>query len=316
VSLRLRALNLFLRAVVKPQLRRSKDPAAARREFALGARMFLSSDGGMRRERRGAAPPVEFFRPDHAGARGIILYFHGGGYLAGSPATHRGMIARLSRETGLVVAAPDYRLAPEHPFPAAWDDAEAAWTALIAEGRAPRDIVLGGDSAGGGLALSLLARLCAAGTPPAGLVAFSPWTDLTGGQPALRENAARDPLLPSDRFGMLVDFVLAGHPADDPRASPLFADYPGCPPVLFQVSESEILRDDSKALAARLTASGATVAVQTWPDTPHAWPVLAGRIPEADAALRMAAAFIGDLPAISATGGPAATDPSGRSGGS
>ncbi len=313
MSLRLRALNIFLRAVVKPQLRRSDDPAAARRDFALGARLFLASDGGMSRERRGTAPVVEFFRPERAAARGVILYFHGGGYLVGSPATHRGMIARLARDTGMTVAVPDYRLAPEHPFPAAWDDADAVWAALMADGRASRDIVLGGDSAGGGLALSLLARLCEAGTPPAGLFGFSPWTDLTGSQPALRDNAARDPVLPPDRFGMLVDLVLAGHPADDPRASPLFAAYPGCPPVLLQASESEILRDDSKTLAARLIAQGSDVTVQTWPDTPHAWQVMAGRIPEADAALRMAAAFIRGLPGL---GGPGATDPSAPSGGS
>jgi epsilon-lactone hydrolase len=138
----------------------------------------------------------------------------------------------------------------------------------------------------------VLARLCAAGTPPAGVVAFSPWVDLTGQSASLISNKSRDPLLPAEAFGLLTRHVLAGHRADDPRASPLLAAYPGCPPVLLQVSDTEILRDDAVSLAKRLRGFAASVTLQMSADTPHAWQLMVGRLPEADTAVRDAGAFV------------------------
>jgi epsilon-lactone hydrolase len=289
MSLRLTLLNLFFRSVAKPLLRRVHNPALAKRGFALSARLFLARGQGAD---MGTVPRMVQFGPAAGAGSCAILYFHGGGYLVGSPQTHRGLAARLAREAGCAVCLPAYRLVPAHPFPAAWDDADAAWDAVMARGVAPDRVVLAGESAGGGLALALLARLCAAGTPPAGVVVFSPWTDLTGNSATLRSNVARDPLLPAAGFDLLVGHVLAGHPADDPRASPLFADYPGCPPLLFQVGESEILRDDTVVLAARLQAEGAAVTVAVVPKVPHAWQLLVGRLPEADVAVRDAGVFV------------------------
>jgi epsilon-lactone hydrolase len=156
----------------------------------------------------------------------------------------------------VAVEAPDYRLAQEAPLPAARDDAVAAWDALMAEGHGPGDIVLAGDSAGGGLALGLLSELCARATPPAGVVAFSPWTDLTFSGASVAENAARDPLLPAARAAELVGMI-AGADADDPRLSPLFAAYSGGVPVLIQASRTEILRDDAVRMADRLRDAAA-----------------------------------------------------------
>jgi epsilon-lactone hydrolase len=301
MSLRLTVLNLFFRGFAKPHLRRTTDPALAKRAFAIAARLFLARAQGVRQVGVATTPRMRWITPLGGGNGKVILYFHGGGYLVGSPETHRGLAARLARETGCVVCLPAYRLVPEHPFPAAWDDADTVWDALMESGAAPHDIVLAGESAGGGLALSLLARLFAKGTPPAALVAFSPWTDLTGQSASLRTNATRDPLLPAEGFATLVGHVLAGHPADDPRASPLFAEFPGCPPVLFQVGESEILRDDTVTLATRLEAQGAEVTLALHADVPHAWQLLVGRLPEADRAVRQAGAFVrgvfGDDPA-------------------
>ena len=140
------------------------------------------------------------YDPASGRTRHAILYLHGGGYIAGSPTTQRGLASRLARDAGVSVWLPAYRLAPEHPFCAAWDDADAAWSALLAMGFAPADIVLAGESAGGGLAFSLLARLCNAGTPPAGVGVFSRWVDLTGESASLISNKTRDPILSAEAF--------------------------------------------------------------------------------------------------------------------
>jgi epsilon-lactone hydrolase len=292
MSLRLTLLNAVLRNLGKPRLARTTDPAVARRDFGMAARLFLSPGAGVARVALPGRPPMVRFDPPGGATRQAMVYFHGGGYLVGSPRTHQGLAARLAKATRVSVYLPDYRLAPEHPYPAPWDDADAAWDALRAMGHGAGDLVLSGESAGGGLALAVLARACAAGAPPAGAVLFSPFTDMTGQSLSLHANAARDPILPASGFSTLVGHVLAGHPADDPRASPLFADYPGCPPVLFQVGETEILRDDATTLATRLTAEGARVTLQVWPGPPHGWQLLVGRLPEADRAVTDAAAFV------------------------
>ncbi|MFM2390698.1 MAG: hypothetical protein RLZZ437_2253 [Pseudomonadota bacterium] len=290
MSLRLTLLNAFFRLVAKPRLRRTTDPARARRDFALAARLFLA--GGRPAARVGTKPVMVRHDPPSGPTEQCILYFHGGGYIVGSPDTHRAVAHRLAQDSGFSVWLPDYRLAPEHPFPAAWDDAEAAWAALMAMGRKPGDIVLAGESAGGGLAFALLARLCAAGTPSAGLVAFSPWVDLTGKSASLTANASRDPLLPAEAFGLLTQHVLAGHSPEDARASPLFAAFPGCPPVLLQCADTEILRDDTVRLASVLRGTGASVTLQMSADTPHGWQLMVGRLPEADAAVQGAGIFV------------------------
>lgn len=295
-SLRLSALNLALRLLAKPRMRRVGDPAAARREFAALAALLprppylldlpgtIPGAAGPLPVNRISAGPVDRTR--------VILYLHGGAFVVGSPATHRGMIARLSQLARVPVLAPDYRLAPEHPFPAAVEDAAAAWQHLYDAGYDPEDIVIGGDSAGGGLAFALLARLCAAGTPPAGVFAFSPWVDLTLGGASLAENRNADPLLPVERVQEVLRYYLNGQDAADPAASPLRAAFPGAPPVLLHHAATEILRDDTLRLAERLRGFGAPVQVACWPTAPHVWHLFDGWLPEARAALQGAAAFV------------------------
>lgn len=287
MSRRLRLVNGLLRLVAKPWMRRVRSPRAVRAVFAVAALGLLPPWGT--RVRRAAGGAVITCGPARGDA--ALLYLHGGGYIAGSPRTHRALLGRLARRTGLAVTAPDYRLAPEFPLPAALEDALAAWARLVAGGTRPDRIVLAGDSAGGGLALALLAVLCARGTPPAALAVFSPWTDLTGSGASLSVNAAADPLFPPERIPDLVGFCLGAVPAADPRISPLFADFPGAPPCLIQVGSTEILRDDSARMAARLEGFGAAVALEVWPDCPHVWQML-GVLPEAEAALERVAAFL------------------------
>lgn len=282
-------LGFHMRALVKPYLARIDDPGA----FAHDAgrmNIFLRPPPFMRR----------FSRPDgmtwiSAGrvAEGkAILYFHGGAYVAGSPENYAGPLGKLSDRSGVEVCAPRYRLAPDHPFPAAYHDAKRAWRNLRRLGYAPQDVVIGGDSAGGGLALALLSKLCRRGTPPRAAFAFSPWTDLALTGDSIRENADADVMLPGERLEEVVELYLGRHRRTDPRASPLYGAFPGCPPVLLQYGAGEILRDDSRRMAERLRGYGAEVTEEVLPDVPHVWQILDGWIPEARASLQSAANFI------------------------
>jgi len=291
MSLRLRLFNAVSRLLVKPLLRRQKRPNRARRDFARTARLLFRK------------APFTALLPDNTQPgtwiwsgkprrRQVLLYLHGGGYIVGSPATHAAIVSRLCRATGLRALVPDYRLAPEHPFPAAIDDARAAWDSLIDRGYRHGDILIGGDSAGGGLALALLAELCQNGTPPRAVFAFSPWTDLTLSGASLAENAQSDAFFPVERIGELRDMIIGGAAPDNPRLSPLFADYPNCPPVFLHCSAVEILRDDTTRMAARLAEFGANVSNDVWPDPPHTWHLFDQLLPEARVALRQTAGFM------------------------
>lgn len=299
MSFRLRLARLMLRLVIKPQLRRLQDPLQARAQFEASARRFkppphllhLGQDDFLQDITAG---PV---RRD-----AVILWLHGGAYLLGSPATHSAMLARLSRLSKLAVFAPNYRVAPEHPAPAAFEDACRAHGILMERGWRPDQIILGGDSAGGGLALALLAELCRRDQRPAAVVALSPWTDLTLQGESLRKNAACDPIFPAERAEFLAGLVLQGFPADDPRISPLFADFSAPPPCLFHVGSDEILLDDTLRIAKRLERAGARVEVKIYPQAPHVWHIMDGFLPEARSALRHIAEFCTDqLPSIDTT---------------
>ncbi|MDO6588724.1 MULTISPECIES: alpha/beta hydrolase [Rhodobacterales] len=219
--------------------------------------------------------------------RHVILYFHGGAYFVGSGTAYRGLLGRISKLTGVRVYAPDYRLLQDAPFPAAFDDAVAAWDALIAKGYRPKDIILGGDSAGGGLMLALLAHLVAQGDQPCAALAMSPWTDLTLSCPSLQ--AKSEVLLPVSRMEEVVDRYLCGADRDDPRASPLFARIERAPPVLIQVGSGEALRDDAVFMADVL---GDAATLKIWEDVPHVWQMFVGYIPQARAALTEIARFV------------------------
>jgi len=298
VSLRLHLLAPLLRVFAKRRIAKEIRPVEIRGRFERAARwLFRTPPYTLLRETElgGGLPALVIStrpgsHPPRAGK--ALLYFHGGGFLVGSPQTHAGMLARLARLARCEVIAPAYRLAPEHPFPAAAEDARAAWDGLIARGYAPGDIVLGGDSAGGNLALGLLADCLARGARPAGLLAFSPVTDLTFSGASIRENAAADMLLPAARQDDLLALYLQGAPADDPRASPLFAEFPVPPPAFLQFSTTEILRDDSLRMAARLRAAGGVVETDAWAGLPHVWVLFDGWIPQARAGLERAAAFL------------------------
>lgn len=303
MSLQLRLLNVWLRFFIKPKLRRMKDPQQVRDSLERDAARFFAMPEGSHvvadRIRRDGAPAdagmldvqwVSTGRPDR---RRVILYLHGGAYIAGSCETHRHLAAALAGAAGVRAILPDYRLAPEDPFPAALEDAATAYRHLLSAGYDSHEIAIAGDSAGGGLGFALLLLLQREDLPkPACLVGFSPWTDLTGDSPTLTLNAKRDAMLPGSRLVEAVQYVLNGHDPGDPLASPVFGEWKAPPPAMLFASKHEILLDDSVQLAHRLRAAGGDVTLELWRHVPHAWPIFTPRLPEAVKAIATAGAFI------------------------
>ncbi len=223
----------------------------------------------------------------------IIFYIHGSGYVVCSPRTHRRLVARLSEATGLQAFSLDYRLAPEHPFPAAAEDVRAAYAWLLKSGHDAKDIVIAGDSAGGHLAVDLIAENHRLGVPQPGAVAlFSPLADLTLGLSAERERDAPDPLISAAAARRLVDQYTCGLPEDDPRLRVTFAPGTAIPPTLIQVGGREMMVADAEHLELMITRAGGRCELQVWPGQVHVFQALPRFSAEATTAVREAARFV------------------------
>jgi len=237
--------------------------------------------------------PGEWVRAPNARDDKVVLYFHGGGYVMGSPDTHRTLVYGLSRAAAASCLSLDYRLAPEHPYPAAVDDAVAAYDWLLAQGRKPGDVVLAGDSAGGGLVLATLLQLRENGTPlPAAGICLSPWTDMEGSGASMERNAALDPLVQREGLLHLARLYLDGTDPRTPKASPIHADLSGLPPLLVLAGSDETLLDDAIRLAERAGAAGVDVACEEWPKMFHVWPLFAPMLSEGDEAIARMGEFV------------------------
>ena len=285
-------LNAWLKWTEKPKLARSTEVEAVRRDFERKAWLFFHRPRGTTIEvLECAGRPA--LRVSAGGSGGpLILYFHGGAYFFGSPRTHSAMVARICKDAGADAIVPDYRKAPEHPFPAALEDAEAAYAEIRAD-HPDRPIILGGDSAGGGLAFALLARLIASGSNlPAGIFGFSPLTDMTYSGGSVRENQAHDVMLPVSQIPTIVEMYLGNRDPRDPGASPLFGDFKGAPPVFLTVGDTEILRDDAVRLKEVLEDQGVAVTFGLARDLPHVWPIFHNTLPEARATIRVLSDWI------------------------
>jgi monoterpene epsilon-lactone hydrolase len=290
-------------------LRRQFRPATQRTEINVEAARALTAKrawspkvpaGWRLREQYGAGETLrgEWLEPSDTGAvraagTPTILYLHGGGYYFCSPRSHRSIVFGLATRSRAPAFSLDYRLAPEARFPAALDDALAAYRQLLAYGTPPQSIVISGDSAGGGLALATLVALRDAGDPlPAGGLLFSPWTDLGASGASIRTNDGVDPMFSGPAIGRAAKVYLGDTPATHPYASPVYADLHGLPPLFIQAGSTEVLLDDARRVADNARSAGVSVELQIWPNMPHVWQIFTPFIPEARRALDGAAAFL------------------------
>ncbi len=223
----------------------------------------------------------------------ITLYLHGGGYVSGSPESHFMLGKLLSRASDSRVLLVDYRLAPEHQYPAQLDDAFAVYRALLDRGIDAKNIALAGDSAGGNLGLALMLRLRAMNLPlPTAFVSYSPWTDLTHGGDSIAQNAECDTAIPVAMLAPLAAMYAGENDMRDPLISPLFAACEGLPPMQLHVAQGEVLRDDTLRLAEKIRAVGGEVDCRVWKNVIHAFPVFAQTIPAGRVAIKQSGAFL------------------------
>jgi len=223
----------------------------------------------------------------------VVLYLHGGGYVLGSISTHREVISRLSRAAGARALAIGYRLAPEHPFPAAVEDSTAAYRWVLESGVHPSRIVIAGESAGGGLTVATLVALRDAGDPlPAAGVCLSPWVDMECIGESMTTKAEVDPVVEREDVLKLAKAYLGETEPRTPLAAPLYADLRGLPPLLIQVGTAEVLLDDSTRLAGRAKSAGVEVLFEPWDDMIHMWHMFAAMLPEGQQAIDRIGEFV------------------------
>jgi monoterpene epsilon-lactone hydrolase len=238
--------------------------------------------------------PAEWIVPEGVGRERVVLYLHGGGYCEGSLNTHRNLAGRIALATQCAVCALDYRLAPEHPFPAAVDDASAAYRQLIDDGGEPDSIAIAGDSAGGGLTVATLLALRDGGDlMPAAAVCLSPWVDLTQSSGTYETRADLDPMCTREGLTTMADAYLVDTDPTTPLASPAFADLSDLPPLMIEVGDDEVLLADSMTLADRARAAGVEVDLTIWTDMIHVFHAFPGElVPESDESLAAIGTFL------------------------
>jgi acetyl esterase/lipase len=274
----------FLKPVLSPGV-----PVGVQRRWVAVATSVLPQASGVRFETVVlGGVRCERALPRTPGA-GCLVYLHGGGYVLGSPRTHRSITSRLARASGMTVVVPDYRLAPEHPHPAALEDAQAVFDALVAAGTPPARIALAGDSAGGGLALALCLALRTAGVVrPACLALISPWADLTN----TRLAAVRfDPLLDARWLEFCASAYAVNRARTDPLVSPLQDEMSGLPPMLAHAAGQEVLLEDARRLAAACVRAGVPCRLREFTPVWHDFQLYAGLVPEATESVNELAAF-------------------------
>ena len=260
-----------IRAMLAARPRPAELAERRRRLDALGGQFGLPGDVATEAVAAGGVKAEWTATPDADPGR-VLLYLHGGGYVSGSIASHRHMVAEAGRQAGIRTLALDYRLAPEDPFPAGLEDAVAGYRFLLDLGIAPGRIAIGGDSAGGGLTLALLVSLREEGQPLPGCAwVVSPWVDLEQLGESMASLAAVDPMIQGPYLGEIARAYLNGADPRTPLAAPLHAELRGLPPLLIQVGAAEVLLDDSVRLAARAGAADVAVTLEVWPEMIHVW---------------------------------------------
>ncbi len=237
--------------------------------------------------------PAEWISVGTTSEEGAVLYLHGGAYTIGSPRTHRDIAARISKAAGVRTLLIDYRLAPEHPHPAAVQDVVAAYRWMLEYGLSPHNIAIAGDSAGGGLAIAALVSLRDTGEPlPAAAVCLSPWTDLQGTGESMTTHIDADPFLSPEWLQLMAKHYVANNDPRMPLISPIHADLHDLPPVLIQVGSDEILLSDSMRLAESARQAGVKTTLDVWEGMWHVWHFFAGQMPEGKRAMKIVGTYI------------------------
>jgi acetyl esterase/lipase len=248
---------------------------------------------GVKIRRVDAPVKGEWILPATADDRSVVYYLHGGGYISGSAKTNRPITVPLARRSNRRVFALDYRLAPEHRFPAAVEDAVAGYRWLVASGIDPRFISVAGDSAGGGLAVALLIALRDRSDPlPCCVACMSPWTDMTGSGESIVANSERDSMFRAEDIGAYADVYLGSASPETPLASPVFGDFAGFPALYLEVGESEVLKDDARRVHEKAVAAGVPSELRIVPGVPHGWQFGGPFVPEARASVEEIARFM------------------------
>ena len=285
LSLRARLVRFVIRQIFRRidgdadigKLRESWEKLAARSRAASDVRMKVVDVAGVE---------CEWLVPSGCQEAPVLLYLHGGAYVGGSSATHRSMVSHIARASGMRALLPNYRLAPEHPFPAGLEDCVAVYRALLADGADPARLAIGGDSAGGGMTFAALLKLRDSGDRlPATAVLLSPWLDLTGTGESTRTRDAQDPMFDAKEMPKAAAYYAPHEMLSNPWISPLFADVHGLPPMLIQVGDHEILLSDSTRITDKIRAAGGDVTLQVWPDMWHVFQYSIGQMPEAKRAI-------------------------------
>lgn len=259
----------------------------------LGSKLFFMPSGIETEKVQIDHIDAEWIIPAEADHNKIVLYFHGGGYHFGSSQTHRALVAEMVKESGFCGLLPEYRLAPEFPFPAAINDAVRCYEWLLETGHDPRDIIVAGDSAGGGLALACLLKAREMGLPmPAAQVLISPWVDLTVSQPSIFKNVGSSPTLFLREMKQWAKNYAGDESLKHPLVSPMYADFEGLPPMLIQLSDAEVLVDEDLLLAERAKATGVEVDLQVWEGLIHVWHIYWKYLDQAKEAIDKIVEFI------------------------
>jgi len=236
---------------------------------------------------------AEWLTPKESRGDKLLLYLHGGAYIMGNCATHRQMVSYIARYSGIKALLPEYRLAPEHPFPAAIEDVVGLYRSLLDDGYSAEDIVIAGDSAGGGLAMATLLSLRDAGDPlPAAACLLSPWLDLAATGESMTTRAKKDPWFQPEDMPIVASYYCREDEVRDPLVSPVYADLSGLPPLYIQVGEDEILLSDSTRAAEKVRAAGGEVEIEIWPGMWHVFQAFLQQVPESKKAVKKIGRFV------------------------
>ncbi|NNL55241.1 MAG: alpha/beta hydrolase [Woeseia sp.] len=239
---------------------------------------------------------AEWLRPKKTNSDRVLLYLHGGAYVLGSCSTHRKMVSHIARAAGINALVPEYRLAPENKFPAAIEDAVGLYRALLAAGTKAENIIIAGDSAGGGLTVATLLSLRHAGDPmPRAAILLSPFLDVTASGESAKTRADKDPWFRADDISAVVENYCSEEEVRHPMVSPVFANAAGLPPTFIQVGDHEILLSDSTRFADNMREAGCSVEIEVWPEMWHVWQLFVGKMPESRQAIEKIADYIREL---------------------